>query len=60
MQQISFVTSQKVSDAQMFSSLIGRLLESNQSAILDENTLEQILGDVLAREANLHPQHLIQ
>ena len=52
MQQISFITSQKVSDAQMFSSLIGRLLESNQSAILDENTLEQILGDVLAREAN--------
>ncbi|CAN5217079.1 hypothetical protein BH18THE2_BH18THE2_07910 [soil metagenome] len=52
MQQISFITSQKVSDAQMFSSLIGRLLESNQSAILDENALEQILGDVLAREAN--------
>ena len=52
MQRISFITSQKVSDAQMFSSLIGRLLESNQSAILDENTLEQILGDVLAREAN--------
>lgn len=52
MQQISFITSQKVSDAKMFSSLIGRLLESNQSAIFDENTLEQILGDVLAREAN--------
>jgi signal transduction histidine kinase len=52
MQQISFITSQKVSDAQMFSSLIGRLIQSNQSIIANENTLEKILGDILAIEAN--------
>jgi signal transduction histidine kinase len=52
MQQISFITSQKVSDAQMFSSLIGRLIQSNQSIIANENTLEKILGDILAIETN--------
>jgi signal transduction histidine kinase len=52
MQQISFITAQKVSDAQMFSSFIGRIVQSNESIVPNENTLEQILGDIPAVEAD--------
>ena len=52
MDQISYITSQKVSDAQMFSSLIGRLVQSKQSNVSNENTLELILGDIPAADAN--------
>jgi signal transduction histidine kinase len=52
MKQVSFITSQKVSDAQLLSSFIGRLLESNQSGVVTRNTMEEILRNIVTREAN--------
>jgi signal transduction histidine kinase len=52
MKQISFITSQKVSDAQMLSSFIGKLLRSNQSAVVSGSTIEEMLRNVVSREIN--------
>jgi signal transduction histidine kinase len=52
MKQISFITSQKVSDAQMLSSFIGKLLRSNQSGVVNGSTIEEMLRSVVSRETN--------
>jgi signal transduction histidine kinase len=52
MKQISLITSQKVSDAQMLSSFIGKLLRSNQSGVVTGSTIEEILRNVVNRETN--------
>src|SRR4051812_24625550 len=49
MKQISFITSQKVSDAQMLSSFIGKLLQSNQSGVVNGSTIEEMLRNVVSR-----------
>jgi signal transduction histidine kinase/methionine-rich copper-binding protein CopC len=52
MEQISLITSQKVLDAKMIGSFIGRLVQLNQSGSLNEKALEEILGNIDVRESN--------
>jgi signal transduction histidine kinase len=52
MKQISSITAQKVSDAQMISLFIGRLFLSNQSGIADQGIFQDTLRNIIAREQN--------
>jgi signal transduction histidine kinase len=50
MKQISSITAQKLSNAQMLGAFIGRLFLSDQSGIIDQGIFRDKLGDILARE----------